>query len=101
MLEDPCDDLVNERCSLPLGTACIQVAADPAARSVLSLWSAYLASSAFFSLLAESVRAKRARRVESLPFLLICLCLNEDSFWLAGLMMLSEGLTYRGLLRIC
>jgi hypothetical protein len=27
--------------------------------------------------------------------------LKEESFWLAGLMMLSEGLTYRGLLRIC
>jgi hypothetical protein len=33
---------------------------------------AYLALSALFSLLAESVRAKRARRVESPPFLLVC-----------------------------
>lgn len=31
-------------------------------------------------------------------YLLICLCLNEESFALAGLMMLSDGLTYRGLL---
>lgn len=118
----------NEDGGLSLAIACIRIAAVPAARSVfLSLWSAYLASSAFFSLLAESVRAKRARRVESLPFLLkvsmivgaqanrptgrciafqtycllICLCLKEESFWLAGLMMLSEGLTYRGLLRTC
>ena len=64
------------------------------------------------ALLADMLRAKRARRVESPPFLLvcqyaavcskevlrvthllICLCLNEDSFWLAGLMMASEGLT--------
>ena len=94
---------------------------------LLFLWSVHLASFAFFSLLAESVRAKRARRVESLPFLfnvsmdvgarpvrstdrcisfqtyclLICLCLKEESFWVSGLMMLSEGLTYRGLLRTC
>ena len=71
MLKGSCADRAKYRCSLSLASACIRIAADPAARSVfLSLWSVYLASSAFFSLLAESVRAKRARRVESLPFLL-------------------------------
>jgi len=70
------------------------------------------------SLLADIVRAKRARLVESLLFLryyvsnnahndrhgqfimavwtaylLICLCLKLDSFLLAGLIIASDGLT--------
>jgi hypothetical protein len=30
---------------------------------------------------------------EAYTYLLICRCLNEESFWLAGLMMASLGLT--------
>lgn len=55
--------------SLPLEASFSCTAADPAARFCRGARLAYLASSTFFSLLAESVRAKRARRVESLPFL--------------------------------
>ena len=33
-------------------------------------------------------------REESTHDLFICLCLKPESFWLAGLMMASEGETY-------
>jgi len=48
------------------------------------------------------MRAGLTRKALETYCLLICLCLKDDSFWLAGLIMASEGLTYVPLLlRYC